>query len=79
MSFYCQVIYLNFFTHRVEDKIMPPKMQFSIRLPHELVKELDQLAEERVRDRTSMIEYILTLYVKKHRPKSNQKDDHSHQ
>lgn len=60
---------LYFHTQWVDNHLMPPKTQFSIRLSAELVDAIDSLASEQVRDRTSMIEYILTLYVRDNPPK----------
>lgn len=47
---------------------MPPKKQIAIRINENLLSAVDTLALEEVRDRTSMIEYILTTYIREHRP-----------
>lgn len=41
------------------------RIQFSIRLPEPLIVAIDKMALDEVRDRTGMIEKILTDYVRK--------------
>lgn len=41
------------------------KVQFSVRLPKELVAQIDKQAKKETRTRTNMLEHIITQYIKR--------------
>jgi hypothetical protein len=48
------------------DNFSMPTEQISFRLPKELLKLLDELAQRYLRTRTNLIEYILTNWLREH-------------
>lgn len=52
----------------ITDNHRMARTQIGARLEDDLVKAIDILATEQIRDRSNMIEYILTDWIKQHRP-----------
>ena len=44
------------------------KTQIGVRIPGELLRALDMLGAEQVRDRTNTVEWILVSWFREHRP-----------